>query len=289
MKFDFKPGYCGVDAMRDKAEKMTGAKAYKKGGAAMFPKETVTKSHKLSKEQSDMKMPRKKSGTKSSRKDHYGVGGAVLGKGAGYLARKYIPGKIGGVNIGDIVGGGLSAAGSFLPFKKGGKAKKYAEGGEVGVDYTAKRGGYKKRGGDMLGKPNSQSYCKDKRRENHEKKYGIGGAVLGGVASPFLAKIPKVGKYLSYAAPIAGGLLPFKEGGKVEKKSGGKMKRASGGSVYEREMAGERPSSRPHHFNYEANMNGEKPISRAMGGAGKIRHKQATSKGKPRRMAARSR
>lgn len=96
------------------------------------------------------------------------------------------------------------------------------------------------------------------------------------------------------------GIAPsaMKKGGNMSKKH----RYASGGNVYEREMAGEHPTRKMHHYNYEANMRGEHPtkgVSRgtnyngmnkkrgghvnklAMGGVGKIRHKEATSYGKP--------
>lgn len=216
---------------------------------------------------------------KRGKKHHYGIGGSLLGKGAGYLASKFIPGKIGGVRIGDVIGGGLGAAGSYLPFKKGGKAKRYASGGMAdggvpGVDYTARRGGHAKK--HHLIHHEEHEYHSKKGKKHH---YGIGGALFGGAVSPLLRKIPHVGNMLSYAAPIAGGFLPFKKGGKVSR-------RASGGDVYEREMVGEKPTRRQHHYDYEAQMVGERPVHGekfAVGGVGKIRHKEMTRHGSPRR------
>jgi hypothetical protein len=63
-------------------------------------------------------------------------------------------------------------------------------------------------------------------------------------------------------------------------KKGGRAK----GNVYEREMVGEHPSHKKHHFNYQAEMKGEHPSKRkhfAIGGSGKIRHQEMTKGGKP--------
>jgi hypothetical protein len=92
---------------------------------------------------------------------------------------------------------------------------------------------------------------------------------------------------------------------------GGAMKhrKAEGGTIYEKQMVGERPGSKAHHFNYESEMKGERAVSKpssrhqskrglhdmehgqlfkrgghkkAAGGVGKIRHEQATRSGMPR-------
>lgn len=78
----------------------------------------------------------------------------------------------------------------------------------------------------------------------------------------------------------------FKKGGNV------KHKKAAGGTVYEREMVGEKPTTKRPNINYEADMRGERPVKKAkkalggavsklaIGGVGKIRHKEATKAGK---------
>jgi hypothetical protein len=86
----------------------------------------------------------------------------------------------------------------------------------------------------------------------------------------------------------------FKSEGKEKTKAfkkGGSVKKASGGSVYEREMIGEKASSKRPHINYESDMKGEKPtrkafakggeVKLAIGGSGKIRHNEMTKKGAP--------
>lgn len=47
-------------------------------------------------------------------------------------------------------------------------------------------------------------------------KFGMGGALLGGLLSPLVSKIPGVGQYLSPLVGLGGGLLPFKKGGKAK-------------------------------------------------------------------------
>lgn len=57
---------------------------------------------------------------------------------------------------------------------------------------------------------------------------------------------------------------------------------AKGGSVYEKQMVGERPSSKPHHFNYEADMRGEHTRSSfAAGGVAKMRKGVSNAAGMP--------
>lgn len=57
---------------------------------------------------------------------------------------------------------------------------------------------------------------------------------------------------------------------------------ASGGSVYEKQMVGMKPSTTPHHYNYESQMKGEKHKKFDEGGAVKhIRAMQANSAGMP--------
>jgi len=84
----------------------------------------------------------------------------------------------------------------------------------------------------------------------------------------------------------------FKNGGHAKTKmycnTGGMAEKtprySSGGTVYEREMVGERPSRKRPHINYESDMRGEHGVKMAMGGVGKIRHKEAGRKGSSKHM-----
>lgn len=99
------------------------------------------------------------------------------------------------------------------------------------------------------------------------------------------------------------------EGGEAAMKQGGRY--SKGGTVYEREMVGEKPTSKMPHYNYESQMKGTKCIAPsdsmskgervlgrggnpmkkggkvhhkrhyAIGGSGKVRHGEATAAGKP--------
>lgn len=244
-----------------------------------------------------------------------GIGGSILGgmgaplvRGIGNKGIKNIAGT--GVGLGDVLGSMFSTGAGFLPFKKGGKVKdRYADGGGVpGIDYVAKKGGHMKDKKCHAKHEASETSYKEQRE--HAKKrskkngYLFGGALAGGLAGaaakPFLQKIPVVGGLLGTAAPWIGGglgsLLPFKKGGQPNSHKGKAMKKASGGTVYERQMVGERPSTKMPHNSYESEMRGMKPVRKAMasggearmamGGSGKVRHKQATSAGmaiKPKR------
>jgi hypothetical protein len=133
---------------------------------------------------------------------------------------------------------------------------------------------------------------------------------------PRRAKTPKLNiESLAEAQKMKKGGC-YDQGGEVSMKKGGHKKKgyASGGTVYEREMVGEKPSSKMPHFNYEAEMKGSKCVSPsdhmskgervpgrggnpmkeggamkhggkahkyAAGGAGKVRHGAASASGKP--------
>jgi hypothetical protein len=90
---------------------------------------------------------------------------------------------------------------------------------------------------------------------------------------------PKVEQFATDFSPEAGKQVKeYREG--LGLKRGGRAR----GNVYEREMVGERPSRKKHHFNYQDEMRGEHPSKRkhfAIGGSGKIRHQEMTKGGKP--------
>lgn len=240
-------------------------------------------------------------------KNHKGFGGLL--------------GGLGGSFFGGPMGGMLgSTLGNLLPFKEGGsahrKGHRRAEGGPV-----------RKAGGGPFGFVNQipehmKSY--PKAEGGQARKAADGGA--------FGRPMPRFGR--GYNRPMLDGMMPgmgkqprlnvpmnamagMAEGGSAKRHGGHMKKRASGGTVYEREMVGERPGSKAHHFNYESEMRGEravrKPSSRheskrglhdmehgqlfrdggmahakrgghkkAVGGVAKIRHNQATASGQPR-------
>lgn len=243
--YSFKAGYQGHDSMREKAEKafrdeMHGAdshKHYKRGGH--------TKHHSLSREQSDLHIPRKfevrehkRNGKKRHEAiPHYSLGG-LLGKVGGFLGGLFgDKGREIGSEIGSTLGGFNDEMGDtakhLLPFLR--------------------------KGGSL---PRNKRHHEEHehRRHEHEEEYERGHHMKRGK------------KHNSHHY-------------------------AHGGNVYEKEMVGEHPSHKAHHYDYESQMRGMHPISRAghsshhesghhtkkmaAGGVGKIRHKEATRAGKP--------
>jgi len=119
---------------------------------------------------------------------------------------------------------------------------------------------------------------------------------------------PRAQEFISKFSPEYGekfgrvrSMLGLKRGGKAHHRGHDRHHYEEGGSVYEHEMLGEHPSHHRPHINYEREMRGEREISRprqyrthnpgaideshphhyAMGGVGKIRHKQADKYGRP--------
>ena len=204
-------GYQGADEMREKAEKMfapqmkgvrvtevesmsspnrTAIRPFNKGG----------KVHGLSREQSDLHLPKamkaspamKKGGLhkrSDTQKDYqskngkgkYGWGG-FLGSGLGALAGGALGSLGGGVGAmpGALAGAGLGGKiGEYLPFKKGGKVCKKAAGGSI---YTR----------EMVGeKPTTKMphFNYEAHMDGERKKMAVGGGAVKKMALGGVGKI----------------------------------------------------------------------------------------------------
>jgi hypothetical protein len=183
-----------------------------------------------------------------------------------------------------------------MPMKKGGHAHKkhhYATGGILPGLAKSALGAL----GAMRGLPLKKGGTAH-HRHHHKHHYADGGEMMH--------------------------ILPHHEHGEKVYKRGGhahhghhehhshhRKHKAHGGTIYEHQMVGEHPSHKMHHYNYEAEMMGERPIraprevhssrkglhdmshgqylarggrthhKMAMGGVGKIRHGVASKRGLP--------
>lgn len=244
------PGFQGKDAMREKAKKILGnqmrenmeptysssamgrthIRPYKKGG----------KVHKLTKEQTDLHLPKMCKTPKNkqqlmSKADHFKKGGKVKSE------RHKNMHKFADGGIADLANKARSSVAGVADLAN--KARSSAEGflnkGRSSIEGVLNRG---------------RDLYKNARNS-----------------------IPNVSESIRGVRSAIG----LKKGGKACMK---REKHASGGSVYEKEMVGNHPNNKAPHFNYSSQMNGEKPSHRrayAAGGSGKIRHHEATHKGKP--------
>lgn len=270
-------GHQGEDSMRNNAKKMFASElSDSKGKVRMSASSTGREKlrpyakggkvvrHKLTKTQTDMKLPRRVKTPKLNietfaEAEKMRRGGKA--KSVASLHRKELAGlnkikreiseeKRVRKNMGGRLMGANPATYSPMPVmaKKGGKVKKkYADGGLMGT---------------------------------------IGRAI--GTARKYAPMAQKaVGMARQYAPAIQEGISRFSPGA-AEKF--GRFRSAvglkKGGTAYESEMMGEKPG-RSKHVNYESEMKGEhgrmvkSRTGYAMGGAGKIRHKVMTRHGKP--------
>jgi len=225
--------------------------------------------HKLTRQQTDLHLPRMISSASGSRRFAEGgyADGGELRKGG--RARRRADGgemyqeggalKKGGrakYGLGGKILGGLgSFLGDILPFeeggevskadggamRKGGRTRRRADGGEMYAD-----GGELRRGGRA-----------------HRVRRDIGGPIPVPFYGPSIGRGPQ---YLSEGGETRADGGALRRGGRARRRAeggdmyedGGDVKRASGGTIYERQMLGQHPSRRVPHINYEADMRGEK-------------------------------
>lgn len=233
----FKAGFEGPDSMREKAirafsDEMKGAKGYNEKDSRssvarekprLYKKGGHTKGHALSREQTDLHIPRKVSGRHS--KTHYSFGG-LLGKMGGLLGGLFgDKGREIGTQVGSTFGGLNDEIADnvhrIIPFLK--------EGGSLGREMLER---------EMAG--DKELYRKGGRTK--KRRYSQGGN----------APIPGYAVVAKYSRDVTGNNKPFKKGGHSKARNC----YAEGGDVYEREMVGDHPSRKAHHYNYEAQMRG---------------------------------
>lgn len=255
-----KSGYVGKDSLRANAERLFKDTLFPTGKTTHPELKGGGKVHKLTRDQSDLHLPvRSNTRTRGDSDLHLpsvkrssNIESMSQAKKMGYAdggmaprskaARPMVQRKANGGII-----SGLEDAAMAIPsmFKSGGKVQRKAIGG--GILGTALGGYAGEKAGNFIGNKFGSP-----ETANLLSRIGSGvGGFLGGVG---------------------GGAIPFfKKGGKVSRK----------GSMAEREMVGEKPSRKAPHFNYEAQMDGEKRRKFAAGGVAKIRHDQSTSRGAP--------
>lgn len=251
-----KPGYAGKDAMRSKAEKMLGPHGFADGGMVDGMKRggKTTHSRRSSFHKKEL------SGLEKVKRDIHEEGTYKRGGHAHHKHHKAYGGEMHECHGGPMMKKGGKAhhkhhhglnhdqADLHLPKKKSHTDLSIQNAKEV---ENMKHGGHSK---------------------HHHKKhhhYDEGGQILSGVTRmrPLPPFVTREGTNM-------------KKGGKAHHH---KHHKAEGGGIYEREMVGEHPSHKRPHINYESDMRGEKIVRKAMamGGVGKIRHKEATKEGAP--------
>ena len=266
-------GYNGPDSMREKAKRM----ADKHLAGMTEPPQSMTAKgnektrlynkggHAMSKEQTDMKIPKLMKTPKLNIEKMSNV------ENKGYKSG----GKMKAMAMGGKTGSNFADRLSERPY---GKGRCFAEGGFVGQSPQPQTPFWQNMPQNTQGVQPSMS-------GNSMPNSGANQFSTMPVTNRPPATMKKGGQ--AYAK---GGAVMEKEGrSRVAMDGERAVKKARGGMIKTREeMVGEKPSHRQHHFNFEAQMRGEHPekkarggcMKMAMGGAGKIRHGEMSKSGK---------